>query len=153
MEELQGPFLREQLRNPIDLNESQVDSIPVQTLMRPEAEAFLYPPAIDTLWREHLQAMDACVNRLRVPACGYGQKRSPDRIQERGLRHVPRHDDFRCAQWIYSIVHVPAPRKQGARPVGPPRPEAEPPAAPPAQLLVCFGGGDHWQQFLREGTG
>ena len=41
-------------------------------------ERFFILQQIDTLWREHLQAMDACGSQS---ACGYGQG-SPDRIQE-----------------------------------------------------------------------
>ena len=69
MEELKA-FLREQLRNAYDLKESQVDqSRP--NLMR-EAERFFILQQIDTLWREHLQAMDAL--RESVGLRGYGQK-------------------------------------------------------------------------------
>ncbi|MCT0231078.1 preprotein translocase subunit SecA [Synechococcus sp. CS-1324] len=69
MEELKA-FLREQLRNAYDLKESQVEqSRP--NLMR-EAERFFILQQIDTLWREHLQAMDAL--RESVGLRGYGQK-------------------------------------------------------------------------------
>jgi preprotein translocase subunit SecA len=69
MEELKA-FLREQLRNAYDLKESQVEqSSP--NLMR-EAERFFILQQIDTLWREHLQAMDAL--RESVGLRGYGQK-------------------------------------------------------------------------------
>ncbi|MCP9840536.1 preprotein translocase subunit SecA [Synechococcus sp. J7-Johnson] len=63
-------FLREQLRNAYDLKESQIEqSRP--GLMR-EAERFFILQQIDTLWREHLQAMDAL--RESVGLRGYGQK-------------------------------------------------------------------------------
>jgi len=69
MEELKA-FLREQLRNAYDIKESQVEqSRP--NLMR-EAERFFILQQIDTLWREHLQAMDAL--RESVGLRGYGQK-------------------------------------------------------------------------------
>jgi preprotein translocase subunit SecA len=69
MEELKA-FLREQLRNAYDLKESLVEqSRP--NLMR-EAERFFILQQIDTLWREHLQAMDAL--RESVGLRGYGQK-------------------------------------------------------------------------------
>ena len=56
MEELKY-FLQEQLRNAYDVKEGQIeDDRP--GLMR-EAERFFILQQIDTLWREHLQAMDA----------------------------------------------------------------------------------------------
>lgn len=63
-------FLHEQLRNAYDIKEAQVN----QTrpgLMR-EAERFFILQQIDTLWREHLQQMDAL--RESVGLRGYGQK-------------------------------------------------------------------------------
>ena len=63
-------FLQEQLRNAYDLKESQVDNIR-SGLMR-EAERFFILQQIDTLWREHLQSMDAL--RESVGLRGYGQK-------------------------------------------------------------------------------
>ena len=68
-EELKS-FLQEQLRNAYDLKESQVDNIR-SGLMR-EAERFFILQQIDTLWREHLQSMDAL--RESVGLRGYGQK-------------------------------------------------------------------------------
>ena len=63
-------FLQEQMRNAYDLKEGQVEqSRP--GLMR-EAERFFILQQIDTLWREHLQAMDAL--RESVGLRGYGQK-------------------------------------------------------------------------------
>ncbi|MEB3354272.1 MAG: preprotein translocase subunit SecA, partial [Cyanobacteriota bacterium] len=56
MEELKA-FLQEQLRNAYDLKEGQIDQ-QRPGLMR-EAERFFILQQIDTLWREHLQSMDA----------------------------------------------------------------------------------------------
>ncbi len=69
MEELKA-FLQEQLRNAYDTKESQVEE-QRPGLMR-EAERFFILQQIDTLWREHLQAMDAL--RESVGLRGYGQK-------------------------------------------------------------------------------
>jgi preprotein translocase subunit SecA len=63
-------FLQEQLRNAYDLKESQIEQ-QRPGLMR-EAERFFILQQIDTLWREHLQAMDAL--RESVGLRGYGQK-------------------------------------------------------------------------------
>jgi preprotein translocase subunit SecA len=63
-------FLKEQLRNAYDIKEAQVE----QThpgIMR-EAERFFILQQLDTLWREHLQAMDSL--RESVGLRGYGQK-------------------------------------------------------------------------------
>ncbi|ABB25098.1 protein translocase subunit secA [Synechococcus sp. CC9902] len=69
MDELKA-FLQEQLRNAYDLKEGQIDQ-QRPGLMR-EAERFFILQQIDTLWREHLQAMDAL--RESVGLRGYGQK-------------------------------------------------------------------------------
>ncbi|WP_320666781.1 preprotein translocase subunit SecA [Prochlorococcus sp. MIT 1307] len=69
MEELKA-FLQEQLRNKYDIKESQIE-VGRPGLMR-EAERFFILQQIDTLWREHLQAMDAL--RESVGLRGYGQK-------------------------------------------------------------------------------
>ncbi len=63
-------FLHEEVRKAYDLKESEVDQIQVG-LMR-QAERFFILQQIDTLWREHLQAMDAL--REAVGLRGYGQK-------------------------------------------------------------------------------
>ncbi|ERT05915.1 preprotein translocase, SecA subunit [Lyngbya aestuarii BL J] len=63
-------FLHEQLRNAYDIKEAQVNQIK-PGLMR-EAERFFILQQIDTLWREHLQQMDAL--RESVGLRGYGQK-------------------------------------------------------------------------------
>ena len=69
MEELKA-FLQEQMRNAYDLKEGQINQMR-SGLMR-EAERFFILQQIDTLWREHLQAMDAL--RESVGLRGYGQK-------------------------------------------------------------------------------
>jgi len=76
-EQLQGlsmddlkAFLQEQLRNAYDLKEGEIEELR-PGLMR-EAERFFILQQIDTLWREHLQAMDAL--RESVGLRGYGQK-------------------------------------------------------------------------------
>ena len=63
-------FLHEQLRNAYDMKENQVNQIR-PGLMR-EAERFFILQQIDTLWREHLQQMDA--RRESVGLRSYGQK-------------------------------------------------------------------------------
>ncbi|MGB3292371.1 MAG: preprotein translocase subunit SecA [Phormidesmis sp.] len=63
-------FLSEQVRIAYDLKEAQVDALK-PGLMR-EAERFFILQQIDTLWREHLQQMDAL--RETVGLRGYGQK-------------------------------------------------------------------------------
>ena len=63
-------FLHEQIRIAYDMKEAQVDRIK-SGLMR-EAERFFILQQIDTLWREHLQQMDAL--RESVGLRGYGQK-------------------------------------------------------------------------------
>ena len=69
MEELKA-FLQEQMRNAYDIKEGQVDQQRPE-LMR-EAERYFILQQIDTLWREHLQAMEAL--RESVGLRGYGQK-------------------------------------------------------------------------------
>lgn len=69
MEELKA-FLQEQLRNAYDIKEAQIEE-QSPGLMR-EAERFFILQQIDTLWREHLQSMDAL--RKSVGLRGYGQK-------------------------------------------------------------------------------
>ncbi len=63
-------FLHEQVRIAYDLKEAEVDQIQ-PGLMR-QAERFFILQQIDTLWREHLQQMDAL--RESVGLRGYGQK-------------------------------------------------------------------------------
>jgi preprotein translocase subunit SecA len=63
-------FLHEQVRNAYDMKEAEVNAIRAD-LMR-DAERFFILQQIDTLWREHLQQMDAL--RESVGLRGYGQK-------------------------------------------------------------------------------
>ncbi|MEL6223529.1 MAG: preprotein translocase subunit SecA [Cyanobacteria bacterium J06627_8] len=63
-------FLHEQVRIAYDIKEAQVDQIQ-PGLMR-QAERFFILQQIDTLWREHLQRMDAL--KESVGLRGYGQK-------------------------------------------------------------------------------
>jgi preprotein translocase subunit SecA len=63
-------FLHEQVRIAYDLKEAQIEQIS-PGLMR-QAERFFILQRIDTLWREHLQQMDAL--RESVGLRGYGQK-------------------------------------------------------------------------------
>ena len=69
VEELKA-FLCEQLGSAYDIKEAQVNEIQ-PGLMR-QAERFFILQQIDTLWREHLQSMDAL--RESVNLRGYGQK-------------------------------------------------------------------------------
>jgi preprotein translocase subunit SecA len=63
-------FLHEEVHKAYDLKENQIEQIQ-PTLMR-QAERFFILQQIDTLWREHLQAMDGL--RESVGLRGYGQK-------------------------------------------------------------------------------
>ncbi|HAC66252.1 MAG TPA: preprotein translocase subunit SecA, partial [Cyanothece sp. UBA12306] len=63
-------FLHEEVRKAYDIKENEVDQIR-PGLMR-EAERFFILQQIDTLWREHLQTMDAL--RESIGLRGYGQK-------------------------------------------------------------------------------
>jgi preprotein translocase subunit SecA len=63
-------FLHEQARIAYDIKEAQVDRIK-PGLMR-EAERFFILQQVDSLWRDHLQQMDAL--RETVGLRGYGQK-------------------------------------------------------------------------------
>jgi preprotein translocase subunit SecA len=63
-------FLHEEVRKAYDIKEDRVDRVR-PGLMR-EAERFFILQQIDTLWREHLQAMDAL--RESIGLRGYGQK-------------------------------------------------------------------------------
>jgi preprotein translocase subunit SecA len=69
MEELRA-FLQEQMRNAYDIKESEVERLQ-PGLMR-QAERFFTLQQIDTLWREHLQSMEAL--RESVGLRGYAQK-------------------------------------------------------------------------------
>ncbi|MBW4576293.1 MAG: preprotein translocase subunit SecA [Aphanothece sp. CMT-3BRIN-NPC111] len=63
-------FLYEEVRKAYDMKEAQVDQ--VQPGLMRQAERFFILQQIDTLWREHLQAMDGL--RESVGLRGYGQK-------------------------------------------------------------------------------
>jgi preprotein translocase subunit SecA len=63
-------FLHEEVRKAYDIKEAQIDQIQ-PGLMR-QAERFFILQQIDTLWREHLQSMDAL--RESIGLRGYGQK-------------------------------------------------------------------------------
>ena len=63
-------FLCEEVRKAYDIKEHQIDGMQ-PGLMR-QAERFFILQQIDTLWREHLQAMDAL--RESIGLRGYGQK-------------------------------------------------------------------------------
>jgi preprotein translocase subunit SecA len=63
-------FLREEVRRAYQVKEAQVDTFQ-PGLMR-QAERFFILQQIDTLWREHLQAMESL--RESVGLRGYGQK-------------------------------------------------------------------------------
>ena len=63
-------FLHEEVRKAYDLKEHQIDK--VQPGLMRQAERFFILQQIDTLWREHLQAMDAL--RESIGLRGYGQK-------------------------------------------------------------------------------
>merc|ERR1712159_437536 len=63
-------FLQEQIRNAYDVKEAQIEEN-FPGMMR-EAERFFIFQQLDSLWREHLQAMDAL--RESVGLRGYGQK-------------------------------------------------------------------------------
>ena len=67
-------FLYEQVRIAYDIKEAQVDKIK-PGLMR-EAERFFILQQIDTLWREHLQQMDALRESVGLPRVW--SERSPD---------------------------------------------------------------------------
>jgi preprotein translocase subunit SecA len=69
MDELKA-FLQEQMRNAYDIKEDQVNQAR-PGLMR-EAERFFILQQIDTLWREHLQSMEAL--RETIYLRGYGQQ-------------------------------------------------------------------------------
>lgn len=67
--ELQA-FLREEVRRAYEIKEAQVEALQIG-LMR-QAERFFILQRIDSLWRDHLQAMEAL--RESVGLRGYGQK-------------------------------------------------------------------------------
>lgn len=69
MAEIQA-YLKEEVRRAYDLKEAQIDAL--QSGLMRQAERFFILQQIDTLWREHLQAMESL--RESVGLRGYGQK-------------------------------------------------------------------------------
>ena len=110
VEELKA-FLQEQLRNAYDLKEGQVEQ-QRPGLMR-EAERYFILQQIDTLWREHLQAMDAL--RESVGLRGYGQKDPLIEYKNEGYDMFLEMMTQMRRNVIYSMfMFQPAPAPQGA---------------------------------------
>ncbi|MCP9904729.1 preprotein translocase subunit SecA, partial [Cyanobium sp. BA5m-10] len=110
VEELKA-FLQEQLRNAYDIKEGQVEQ------QRPglirEAERYFILQQIDTLWREHLQAMDAL--RESVGLRGYGQKDPLIEYKNEGYDMFLEMMTQMRRNVIYSMfMFQPAPAPQGA---------------------------------------
>jgi len=110
VEELKA-FLQEQLRNAYDIKEGQVEQ-QRPGLMR-EAERYFILQQIDTLWREHLQAMDAL--RESVGLRGYGQKDPLIEYKNEGYDMFLEMMTQMRRNVIYSMfMFQPAPAAQGA---------------------------------------
>jgi preprotein translocase subunit SecA len=110
-EELKA-FLQEQMRNAYDIKEGQIEQ-QRPGLMR-EAERFFILQQIDTLWREHLQAMDAL--RESVGLRGYGQKDPLIEYKNEGYDMFLEMMTQMRRNVIYSMfMFQPAPAPQGAR--------------------------------------
>ncbi len=110
MEELKA-FLQEQMRNAYDIKEGQIEA-QRPGLMR-EAERFFILQQIDTLWREHLQAMDAL--RESVGLRGYGQKDPLIEYKNEGYDMFLEMMTQMRRNVIYSMfMFQPAPARQGA---------------------------------------
>ena len=110
MEELKA-FLQEQMRNAYDIKEGQVEA-QNPGLMR-QAERFFILQQIDTLWREHLQAMDAL--RESVGLRGYGQKDPLIEYKNEGYDMFLEMMTQMRRNVIYSMfMFQPAPAPQGA---------------------------------------
>ncbi|QPN71526.1 preprotein translocase subunit SecA [Synechococcus sp. CBW1108] len=110
VEELKA-FLQEQLRNAYDIKEGQVGQ-QRPGLMR-EAERYFILQQIDTLWREHLQAMDAL--RESVGLRGYGQKDPLIEYKNEGYDMFLEMMTQMRRNVIYSMfMFQPAPAPQGA---------------------------------------
>jgi preprotein translocase subunit SecA len=110
MEELKA-FLQEQMRNAYDIKEGQIEA-QRPGLMR-EAERFFILQQIDTLWREHLQAMDAL--RESVGLRGYGQKDPLIEYKNEGYDMFLEMMTQMRRNVIYSMfMFQPAPAPQGA---------------------------------------
>ncbi|MGB5135869.1 MAG: preprotein translocase subunit SecA [Prochlorococcaceae cyanobacterium] len=110
MEELKA-FLQEQMRNAYDIKEGQIEA-QRPGLMR-EAERFFILQQIDTLWREHLQAMDAL--RESVGLRGYGQKDPLIEYKNEGYDMFLEMMTQMRRNVIYSMfMFQPSPAPQGA---------------------------------------
>jgi len=104
-------FLQEQMRNAYDIKEAQIDQLN-PGLMR-QAERFFILQQIDTLWREHLQAMDAL--RESVGLRGYGQKDPLIEYKNEGYDMFLEMMTQMRRNVIYSMfMFQPAPAPQGA---------------------------------------
>jgi preprotein translocase subunit SecA len=104
-------FLQEQLRNAYDIKEGQIEQ-QRPSLMR-EAERYFILQQIDTLWREHLQAMDAL--RESVGLRGYGQKDPLIEYKNEGYDMFLEMMTQMRRNVIYSMfMFQPAPAPQGA---------------------------------------
>jgi preprotein translocase subunit SecA len=110
MEELKA-FLQEQMRNAYDIKEGQIE-VQNPGLMR-QAERFFILQQIDTLWREHLQAMDAL--RESVGLRGYGQKDPLIEYKNEGYDMFLEMMTQMRRNVIYSMfMFQPSPAPQGA---------------------------------------
>jgi preprotein translocase subunit SecA len=110
VEELKA-FLQEQMRNAYDIKEGQIEA-QRPGLMR-EAERFFILQQIDTLWREHLQAMDAL--RESVGLRGYGQKDPLIEYKNEGYDMFLEMMTQMRRNVIYSMfMFQPAPARQSA---------------------------------------
>jgi len=110
IEELKA-FLQEQMRNAYDIKQGQIEAAN-PGLMR-QAERFFILQQIDTLWREHLQAMDAL--RESVGLRGYGQKDPLIEYKNEGYDMFLEMMTQMRRNVIYSMfMFQPAPAPQGA---------------------------------------
>ncbi len=110
VEELKA-FLQEHLRNAYDIKEGQVEQ-QRPGLMR-EAERYFILQQIDTLWREHLQAMNAL--RDSVGLRGYGQKDAVIEYKNEGYDMFLEMMAQMRRNVVYSMfMFQPAPAPQGA---------------------------------------
>jgi preprotein translocase subunit SecA len=112
MDELKA-FLQEQMRNAYDIKEGQVEEVR-PGLMR-EAERYFILQQIDTLWREHLQAMEAL--RESVGLRGYGQKDPLIEYKNEGYDLPPIMLTALRRSVVYSMLTVKQePASKGLRP-------------------------------------
>nr|AUG32471.1 preprotein translocase, SecA subunit [Paulinella longichromatophora] len=101
-------FLQEQLRNAYDLKEGQIEQL--RPGFMKVAERFFILQQIDTLWREHLQAMDSL--RESVGLRGYGQKDPLIEYKNEGYDMFLEMMTFMRRNVIYSIfVFQPQPKE------------------------------------------